>query len=707
MRRHFALLFAFVAAAITAPAALGGAPTGITTLEGRSLEAGATARRFTLAGLHWRGSGRVLFRTRSLEGRWSAWRRAAPEDEDRPDRGSREARRRAAWRIGSPWWVGPSDRIETRTVGPVSRVRAYLIWSPEVRVPYRTPAATEMPPIVPRSSWGADESIRRAAPTYAPEVRFAIVHHTAGRNGYTRDEAAAIVRAIQLYHVQGNGWNDIGYNFLVDRFGTVYEGRFGGVDRNVVGAHAQGFNTGSVGIALLGTYGSTAPAQAALDAIARLLAWRLDIAHIDPLSKLTVISGGSEKFAPGLPVLLRAVSGHRDTGSTECPGDAAYARLATVAAAASAIGQPKIFETSVARDEDVVRFRARLSKPLAWTVSIADGNGSSVASGAGSGTAVDWTWDPSSVQLARYRWTIAAGSARPATGSLRAGGATAVLAVEDAVASPATISPNEDGQADASLLTFRLTISAAVTVEVLDGAGAVVATPLAETLLPAGPQSVALDGTMLADGGYTVVFRARAADGAVAEIAVPFGVSRLLGLVTAAPSVFSPNGDGRNDQLEVDFALTAPADVRVRILREGRWVATPLVSSLDAGQHQILWDGTRSEGTLRDGAYETVVEASGEAGSISFSVPFVTDRQAPQVQIVSLRPLELMVNEPAVLNLRVNGAIRRREVKRAGAVRIPWQGIVRKVRVVAWDVAGNASRPVIRVARAGSSRSGQ
>ena len=90
-----------------------------------------------------------------------------------------------------------------------------------------------------------------------------------GKNGYSRSEAAAIVKGIQLFHVRGNGWNDIGYNFLVDRFGTIYEGRFGGVDRNVIGAHALGFNTGSVGIALLGTYEDAAPSAAAQDAIAQ------------------------------------------------------------------------------------------------------------------------------------------------------------------------------------------------------------------------------------------------------------------------------------------------------------------------------------------------------------------------------------------------------------------------------------------------------
>ena len=305
--------------------------TGQTTLAPHRL---AAPPRFTLAGIHWKGAGSVVFRTRSVEGRWSAWRPAAPEDEDGPDDDSPELRASAGWRVGNPWWVGPSDRIEARTLGNVARVRAHLVWSPELRIPFRVPAATQQPAIVPRSGWRADESIRRAPPAYAPEVRFAVVHHTAGRNAYTRSEAAAIVRGIQLYHVQSNGWNDIGYNFLVDRFGTVYEGRYGGIERNVVGAHAQGFNTGSVGIALLGTYQGTAPPKAAEDAIARLIAWRLDLAHVDPSGLLTFVSGGSDRFVTGALVPVRAVSGHRDTGATQCPGDALYARLNALAATA-------------------------------------------------------------------------------------------------------------------------------------------------------------------------------------------------------------------------------------------------------------------------------------------------------------------------------------------------------------------------------------
>ncbi|MCI0635496.1 MAG: peptidoglycan recognition protein, partial [Actinobacteria bacterium] len=343
MRRPLVLLGALLAAAILAPEAVGSVRT-IELRAGRDHASHTVDQPFTLAGVHWRGPGRVLFRTRSLEGRWSGWRQAAPEDEDRPDVGSRELRLRQGWRIGNPWWAGPSDRIETRTVGKVTRVRAHLVWSPELRIPHRVPASTVAPPIVPRLSWGADESIRRNQPSYADAVRFAVVHHTAGRNGYSRGEAAAIVKGIQLYHVQGNGWNDIGYNYLVDRFGTVYEGRFGGSERNVVGAHAQGFNTGSVGIAVLGTYGGATPSQAAQKAVADLIAWRLDLAHVDPTALVNFVSGGSNRFPSGVPVLLRAVSGHRDTGFTSCPGDAFYARLDALAAQAARTGLPKIYE---------------------------------------------------------------------------------------------------------------------------------------------------------------------------------------------------------------------------------------------------------------------------------------------------------------------------------------------------------------------------
>jgi len=715
VRRLLVPLFAAAAAAALAPSAYGAGNTSVVTVDlapgkERSLASSSHERQFTLAGVHWQGPGSVELRTRSLDGRWSAWRRAAPAGEDVPDAGSAELRLRKRWRVGNPYWVGPSDRIETRTRGRVTRVRAYLVWSPEVRIPYRQPAATVAPAIVPRLSWGADESIRRNQPSFADGVRFSVIHHTAGRNGYSRSEAPAIVRAIQLYHVKGNGWNDIGYNFLVDRFGTVYEGRYGGAERNVVGAHARGFNTGSVGIAVLGTYGGAAPSRAAMDAVANLVAWRLDLAHVDPSGLLTFISGGSERYSSGLPVLLRVVSGHRDTGFTTCPGEAFYRQLNALAMQAARTGLPKIYEPRVEAGEGLFRARARLSSAGPWVVSITNQAGAEVARGTGTSATIDWTWDSISAARGSYRWTISAGSARPASGSLRAGGSSgggAALAVE-ASATPATLTPNGDGQGDTAELTYKLSAAANVTVSVLDPGGATIATPVDRVWTRAGQHTVTIDGAALPDGVYDVVVAARTAAGVEVQKSVPLTVSRTLGLVALEPALFSPNGDSRNDTLGVSFSLGAASTVSIKVVREGRWVATPLTASYEAGAHRFEWNGLRSVGRIKDGDYSLVLEATDPAvGAVSASVAFTADSTAPRVRFLPARGIRLEVSEPGRLLLRIDGARLEREVKKAGVVRVRWEGAATRMRVVAEDEAGNRSKAAIRVRRAGSAGSSE
>ncbi len=700
--RRLLLTLVAVATLAAAPEALAATGDRVTTVElalsgPRTFEARA-ATRFTLAGVQWRGPGTVRFRTQSSGGRWSAWRRAAPETEDGPDPRSSE-HRSEGWLLGNPWWVGDSDRIQARVTGKVSRLRAHLVWSPETRIPLRVPAATVAPPVVPRATWGADERIRRAPPSYASDVRFAIVHHTAGENGYSRSEAPAIVKGIQLFHVKGNGWNDIGYNFLVDRFGTIYEGRFGGADRNVIGAHAMGFNTGSVGIALLGTYEDAAPSAAAQDAIARLVAWRLDLAHVDPTAFLTFISGGSDRYTSGIPVLLNGVSGHRDTGFTACPGDVLYGRLGTIAASARSLGGLKIFEPRATVVGPAVRVRARVSERQGWAVAITSASGAEVARGSGSGTAVDWTWDSTGAPPGSYRWTVSAGSARPALGTFRAGGGTAPLAIEMLAAEPEAISPNGDGQADTTTLTYRISASANVSIEVTDAIGGVVSTVVDRMWTGAGQHTVELDGTTLADGSYNVVVTARTVAGASVQKVLPLSVNRALGLVTAAPVAFSPNGDGRRDRLTLTFALAAPAGVRIRVEREGRWVASPLLASYPIGTQRFVWDGMRGVGVVRDGEYTAVVEATAGPGAIAFGVPFVADSTPPRVRILPEAGLKVRVSEPSVLTFVIDGQRLRREVRRAGVIRIPWAGPAARVRVVAWDAAGNSSGPVVRVRR--------
>ncbi len=435
----------------------------------------------------------------------------------------------------------------------MTRVKAWKVRSTESLVPLRRPAAASEPAIVPRATWGADESIRRAEPSYATELRYAIVHHTAGANGYTKGQAPAILRGIQLYHVQANGWNDIGYNFLVDRFGTVYEGRYGGVAANVIGAQAQGFNTGSVGVALLGTYGSASASTAAEQALVRLLAWRLDLGHVDAGSMLTVVSGGSPKFAAGVPVLLRTVSGHRDVGLTACPGDALYARLQAIGADTRRAGLPKLYEPEVGVEGSAVLFRARLSKSLPWTVSVTDTQGAAVASGSGTGVRLDWAWDAASVAAGDYRWVMSAGSgsavATPATGIVTAGTGQAALALNEVAVEPGTVSPNGDGVEDTAEIAYTLTTPATVSVSALDSAGAEVAQIEAPRWRRAGNHVLSFDGAGLPDGAYNLLIRARATGGSEVTASVEVTISTALGFAALAPTVLSPNRDGRADTL--------------------------------------------------------------------------------------------------------------------------------------------------------------
>ncbi len=185
------------------------------------------------------------------------------------------------------------------------------------------------PKVISRAQWGADESLRCEEPTYDDGVTAITVHHTAGRNDYTKAESAGIVRAIYAYHAKTLGWCDIGYNALVDKYGQIFEGRYGGLDRPVEGAHAGGFNINTAGVALMGDYEDEAPTDVSIQAIGKYIGWRAKVAGIEPEGSSTMYSEGSDytKYALGQAVKLPNIFAHRDVGNTTCPGDAAYALM--------------------------------------------------------------------------------------------------------------------------------------------------------------------------------------------------------------------------------------------------------------------------------------------------------------------------------------------------------------------------------------------
>ena len=168
-------------------------------------------------------------------------------------------------------------------------------------------AQTAPPAIVPREQWGGDACPPRAEPAYG-EVKFAFIHHTVSANDYGPEDSAAMVLGICRYHRNSNGWNDIGYNFLVDRYGTIFEGRAGGIAEAVVGAQAQGYNSQSTGIASLGTFSTAGQTEAGLRAIARLLGWKLAVHGVPPRGQVAVVSGGgsTNRYPAGSRVHVRA-----------------------------------------------------------------------------------------------------------------------------------------------------------------------------------------------------------------------------------------------------------------------------------------------------------------------------------------------------------------------------------------------------------------
>ncbi|MEU3609709.1 N-acetylmuramoyl-L-alanine amidase [Streptomyces sp. NPDC035033] len=234
----------------------------------------------------------------------------------------------------------PAVLTEAETATPGTRPPGTRL--PEAEAGAALPAAAKKKPyigprpkIITRKGWGADESIREKKFVYTKTIKTAFVHHSATGNNYTCRQAPSVLRGIYRYHVKSSGWRDFGYNFAVDKCGNIYEGRAGGVTKPVLGAHTLGFNTNSMGIAVLGTFTSTTPPAAVVTAVARLTAWKLGLHGVDPKGTQTLVSGGGNLYKKGRKVTFRAIAGHRDGFATECPGARLYGKLGTARASSA------------------------------------------------------------------------------------------------------------------------------------------------------------------------------------------------------------------------------------------------------------------------------------------------------------------------------------------------------------------------------------
>ena len=303
-----------------------------------------------LAGIDWQAPerARIELRARLLGAGWTAWVRASVLGHD-----SEGGETIAHALVGEPVWTGPADAVQIRSATPVEGLNLHLVLASAVAASAdgssitaasgtahaaaanaaglplaepNLPAGPGQPPIIARQAW-AGRLLPRVAPVYG-DISLAFVHHSVNANGYSSAQVPAMLRSIYYFHTYVRGWNDFGYNFAVDAYGRIWEGRAGGIDRPVVGAQAGGYNLESFGAVLLGDFAATLPTSAARAALARLVAWKLALHGVPVSGRVTVEVDPSDAFytpfRPGQRVSLPRIAGHRDGCSTDCPGNDMY-----------------------------------------------------------------------------------------------------------------------------------------------------------------------------------------------------------------------------------------------------------------------------------------------------------------------------------------------------------------------------------------------
>jgi uncharacterized protein with LGFP repeats len=301
-------------------------------------------RRFSMVGVTWAADAAVTntvvqVRVQNAKGAWGHWTQVGIEDAvPNGDAVSGKKERGGT----APLWTGPSTGVQAELtarsgahpadvkldlIDPGTSAADSALDRPAIRDTAH--AASSMPAVYSRGQWGADESIRTWGPQYAATIKAATIHHSADSNDYTADQVPALMRSIYRYHAVSLGWGDIGYNVVVDKFGRMWEGRYGGLASTVIGAHAGGFNTSTFGVSMLGNYDLVDTPPAVTTAVASVISWKFSLYGVNPRGTtiLTSSGGGTSKYAAGVKVTLPTIFAHRDVGATVCPGRYAYARM--------------------------------------------------------------------------------------------------------------------------------------------------------------------------------------------------------------------------------------------------------------------------------------------------------------------------------------------------------------------------------------------
>ena len=407
-------------------------------------------RRFDLIGLRWaRGSAaEAQVRARRRGGHWTEWLPLHPAGDHGPDGEPVPAGT-------DPAWTGAADHFQLRLRGRPRALRARFVRAAPTaslarraarrlrgsgRAPRAGVAQAGAPPIISRAEWGAAAAPPRADPGYG-EVKLAFVHHTVTANGYTREQSAAIVLGILRYHRNSNGWNDIGYNFLVDQYGQVFEGRAGGIEAAVVGAQAQGYNGVSTGIACLGDFMSTPWPEPGMAALAQLIRWKLGAHGVPTQGEVTVTSAGGEsnRYPAGAQVTLQRISGHRDGDNTSCPGDTLYGQLAALRARVGGGSAPAGAQVTVRAGRR--RVRGAQPVPVSGTLRLAGG-------GSAAGTRVTVEHRASG----RPGWVAVGGAVAAADGAW----AATVLAPRSGVLRAVFAGPGGSGRVESRAATITV-----------------------------------------------------------------------------------------------------------------------------------------------------------------------------------------------------------------------------------------------------------